>query len=233
MPATAKEEYASAPDGRGKAATYGAVMVWTLCAAGFVWLAAIDLDWKRNHDLALEQGDIAKYARHYDLSRRHYEEAVRINPYSADAHLLLALLYDRRLADNEQALKHYLYARKYAPDHEYTGMIDSSIEVLERIRSGVIEDPVDALADMEDAALDGYPEIFRLRLDPALAADADSYYRGWAARGRGTLAYRRMVREGDGGWRAVLDLAYADGSVMSAHFRAVPGRPWRMMLAFP
>lgn len=217
----------------GKASAFGAVMLWTVSLVGVAWLASIDFDWKHNHDLAIERGNIAKYAGDYPLSRMHYEQAVRYNPYSADAHLALAVLYDRRLADNEKALRHFLYARKYNPEHPYKTVVDDSIDALDLIRTGIMEDPMDALADMETAVGIGSPDRFRRRLAPALEGDADAFYRAWIARGPARLSYRRLVREGGGGWRAILDLHYDDGVAMSMHFLAAPAAPWRMTLSFP
>ncbi|MDR1611937.1 MAG: hypothetical protein LBT97_04040 [Planctomycetota bacterium] len=220
-------------DASRKASAFGAVMLWTISLTGVAWLATVDFDWKSNHDIAIERGDNAQYTGDYGLARMYYQQAVRFNPYSADAHRMLATLYDRRFADNENALRHFLYARKYDPERRRRSAMDDSTDALDLIRAGVIEDPMDALSDMETAVGIGSLERFRARIGPAIEQDAETFYQAWIARGPGRLSSRRMIREADGGWRAVLDLYFDDGAAMSMHFRAAPTLPWRMTLSFP
>lgn len=207
--------------------------LFALCAACAAVLMTRDVNWRHNHDRAIELGDAAGRAGDYSLAERHYRRAVEFNPYSPLAHLNLGALLDRRLADNENAMKHYRYSQKFGGVEQYDAFIKNGIAILDMIGAGVLEDPAYALEDIFLAVEAGSLDSFKARLAPALAGDADRYWRSWRERGRGDLRYRRMRRRIGGRYDAALDIAYPDGTSMSMHFSCSPREPWRLSLAFP
>ena len=201
------------------------------CLALFVMTR--DLDWKRNHDAAMALGREAFMNGDITAARDSFGRAAAFNPFSADAHFSLANLCDTRLGDNEGALSHYLAGLECDPDHPRAGEAAKALAALDMIRSGRIEDPLDAVADMTLAVRDDLFAAFGERLDPKLTAFAGAYWSAWRERDSGALIQRRISQNDAGGFDAVLGFSFRDGSSMSMHFSCLAGQPWRLGVGFP
>lgn len=210
-------------------------------ALGLLALAAVsayliltrDIEWGSRSREARRAGITAETNANYPEARRHYETALANNPYDWETHLALAKLLYHQLNDYDNALRHYLYALAYSPDVSFVAQVEQEIAVLRLIRSGQLENPLDALSDMFLAVEEGAEQIFRRRLALRLRADFPDYWRAWNRRGRGTVTYCNITATRDGFYDAVVELDFPDQTTMSMHFVAPLQDTWRLELSFP
>lgn len=223
----------NAPGVRQRARAALAVL---LALAGLLllgWMLGRDIGWKRNHDSAMEHGGWAESAGDFEAARSYYNQAIEYNPFSAEAHLALGELYDKYFGDNVGAVRHYSAGLKYNPGHVRAGEAKRALDILNQIMDGVIEDPLDAAADMALAASEKFFPAFAFRLGPLPGRHADDYWRGWRQRRLGDMTWRRVTKAENGVYDAVLRFVYSDGSTMSMHFECVAGQPWKLTVGFP
>lgn len=216
---------------RSRATVAIALAAIALAMAG--WLLLSDLDWKRKHDSAMERARWAVNAGNIESARDWLRYALEFNPYSADAHFRLADILNKYFADNELALRHYLEGLKYGPNHHAVTEATKAVAALDMIMTGIIEDPMDAARDMALAARDGAYSTFAMRLGPTPALHVRAYWDGWRKRGLGKPIHRRLQKNDQFDFDAVLGFAFDDGSSMSMHFFCRAGEPWRLVTGFP
>ena len=199
----------------------------------YVFIMTRDLEWKRKHDAAMNQGRRALAIGDVPAARDFFSQASVADPFSAEAYFSLAEICDRRLGDEEGAFRYYLASLACAPDHPRASEAETALHAINMIRAGVIEDPQDAAADMALAANEGTLGIFAERLTPDLAPLAETYWRAWRERGVGVPIQHRIIRNNEGRFYAVLGFAFPDGVSMSMHFSCLAGHPWQLTLSFP
>lgn len=207
-----------------------------LLLAGLVfafWIHTRDREWKRNHDAAFQHGKWALDAGNFEVAQAYFEQAVKFNPYSADAHFALAEIYDTARGHNEDALKHYIAALRCDATHPKAAAAEKAMAALNMIKDGVIEDPLNVAMEMLNATMEKSFLAFKIRLGPEPAKFAEHYWEGWSRRGFGQLIQRRVVQDADGDFDAILAFHYADGVSMSMHFACKAGEPWQLTVAFP
>lgn len=210
-----------------------AVVLSCLAVGLALFIGTRNVGWKRKYDAAMEAALWSYDAGNFPTAQNSLRQALVYNPYSGDAHFLLADILHTHLGDNEDALRHYLSGLRHAPGHPRAKGAANAIAALEMIMTGVIEDPFDAAEDMALATAENAFAAFAERLGPDLAPHADAFWRGWRARGLGNLAYRRVAKNVDGDYDAVLGFLYEDGSSRSMHFFCRAGEPWKLTVAFP
>ena len=213
---------------------FWAALILALGAGTAAWLVFTrDVDWQARNREARMQGYTAEINGNYPLARSRYETALANHPYDWETHLRLANLLNHRLNDQNDALRHYLYALAYSADSSIVAETEAKIRILYLLRTGELEDPQNALEDMFTAAETGTKNLFLRRLDAGLYQGAESYWSAWRGRGRGSVAFSRIEAGRDGMYDALLELDYPDGTIMSMHFRCPLRDVWRLSLSFP
>jgi tetratricopeptide (TPR) repeat protein len=213
---------------------FWAALVLALVAGTAAWLVfSCDIDWPARNRAARRLGLAAEDAGDFPRARAHYEAALADNPYDWNTRLSLANLLNHRLGVRDEALRQYLLALAYSPDHEIIPATEEEIRILRLIRSGELEDPSLAVDDIFAAAGTGAKWLFLRRLDPTLRAGGESYWEGWKRRGRGEIRYSHVASGHNGLYDAVLELAFPDGAVMAVRLRCPLRNTWRLSLSFP
>jgi tetratricopeptide (TPR) repeat protein len=210
-----------------------ALVLIVLSLGAAVWVFNRDIDWKVRGREARILGLAAENDGDFATARRCFEAAVANNPYDWESHLSLADLLYHRLNDNSGALRHYYYALAYAADPDLRERVDEKVAILGMLRTGALENPVDALEEMELSVAEGAGGPFQRRLAPRLRQELSAYRAAWEQRGRGTVVYRNITNLRNGFYDAVLELDYADGTSMSMHFLCPIRDIWRLELSFP
>lgn len=221
------------PRGRFAAGRWLAAALVLAAAAAGAFMLNRDVDWETRNREARALGRTAETNGNHAAARRFYETALANHPYDWETHLALARLLQRFLGDNENALRHYLYALAYGPAAASTPETRREIAVLRLIRSGELEDPRNALEDMFLAVETGSRDVFGQRLAPALRDDFEDYWRGWSRRGRGRVAFCRVTGGRAGTYDAMVELDFPDESSASMHLAGGLRSVWRLELAFP
>ncbi len=139
------------------------------------WIHSRDREWKRNHDAALQHGQWALDAGNIPVAQAYFEQAVTFNPYSADAHLALAEIYDHALGQNEDALKHYIAGLRCDRTHPKAATAEKAMAALNMIKDGIIEDPLNVALEMLWATNEKSFLAFKSRLGPEPAKFAEHY----------------------------------------------------------
>lgn len=210
-------------------------------AVGLIVLSAVsaylvlgrDVDWRTRAREARLLGLTAENNGNHKPARQYYETALANDPYDWETHLSLANLLNHFLDDNENALRHYLYALAYSPNASIVEDTEREIAILRLIRAGDLENPLDALEDMFQAVESGAMNVFRGRLALGLRDDFMEYWRGWNRRGRGEVTFCRIVSERDGFFDAMVEMDFPDGTSMSIHLISPLDDIWRLELGFP
>jgi hypothetical protein len=207
------------------------LFVFAMASAIAVWCR--DVDWEKRQHEARAMGRTAETNGNYQRARQYYEAALANHPYDWESHFSLAKILNHHLNDQDDALRHYLYAMAYSPESAVVANARQETVILELVRSGEIENPLDAVEDMFMAVEAGAREAFALRLSPALRKSADIYWRAWKKRGRGTPVFSRVHNERDGFFDAVVELDFPDGTSMSMHLHCPYLDIWRLDVSFP
>lgn len=220
--------------GAGNGVRFWFALALALGAGTAAWTVLTrDVDWPTRNRDARAQGRTAENNGNYPLARARYETALANHPYDWETHLRLANLLNHRLNDQDDALRHYLYALAYSPDPAIVAETEAKIRILRLLRTGELEDPQNALEDMFVAAETDTENLFFRRLEAGLRPGRESYWNGWRERGRGVVAYSRVEAGREGMYDAVLELEFPDGTTMSLRLRCPLRDIWRLSLSFP
>ncbi|MDR3077729.1 MAG: hypothetical protein LBV15_03075 [Planctomycetota bacterium] len=202
-------------------------------AIGAVCLFTRDMSWESRWRESGRLGRAAERDGETVAARDFYEAALRDHPYDWETRLALADLLNYEFHDNAAALTNYLIAMAGIPGGTAPEETARQMRLLRLIRSGVVEDPVDAAEDMFLAVEAGTERAFRRRLSTVLIRDSAAYWEGWRRRGRGRIGSRRLMELPDGSYAAVLEASFPDRSRLSFRFAADARGVWRLELGFP
>lgn len=208
-----------------------ALIVLSMGAAG--WIFNRDIDWDARRREARILGLEAANDGDFETARHRFEIAVANNPYDWESHLSLADILYHHLNDTPGALRHYYRVLAYNADFELDEEVGEKIAILTMLRTGALENPVDALTDMEISVEEGAKAAFQRRLAPRLRRELEAYWDSWEQRGKGKVVYRNITNLRNGFYDAVLELDYQDGTSMSMHFLCPVRDIWRLELSFP
>lgn len=192
-----------------------------------------DVDWETRGSEARQRGLTAEGNGNYELARRHYESALANHPYDWETHLFLAKVLNYHLNDYDAALRHYYRALAYSPDPSINEETQTAIDILRRIRSGELENPLDALEDMFFCVDAGTKRLFSRRLSIPLREELDAYWAAWNRRGPGKVTYCRVTAGRDGFYDAMVELDFDNDTSMSMRFMCPSKDIWRLELSFP
>lgn len=204
-----------------------------LSAVAAIWLLGRDTEWRTRQTEARAAGLIAQDNGDHAAAKVYFEAALANNPYDWESHLLLADLLNHRLNDNAGALRHYFYALAYGPGGDVGETALREVHILRLIQDGDLEDPEDAVEDMFRAVEAGAEDAFRQRLASAPRELGAHYWSAWSERGRGAVDRTHVHSGHDGFYVAVMELRFADGTVMSVQLRCSLRDIWRLELGFP
>lgn len=220
------------PRGTNRRVLAAVLVVLALLSALLVF--SRDVEWRERRQEARRMGIMAEENGDYQIARRHFETALACHPYDWESHLSLAELLNYRIGDYENALRHYLYCLAYSPEPSAADPVRKKISILRLIRSGELEDPRDALADMLLAARMEARQTFERRLSEDLLPEAAHYLESWRRRGPGEVFYARVLSGRDGCFDATVGLSFPeDETLMSIHLRCRPRDVWQLSLGFP
>ena len=208
------------------------VLMLTAAAAAYLVFTR-DVDWESRMREARQQGLTAERNGNFALARSFYESALANHPYDWETHLSLADILHHQLNNQQDALKHYLFALAYSPEPSIAERVQGEVVILRSIMSGELENPQDALEDMFLALENGAEASFYRRLSVVLRDDAKAYWEGWRQRGRGTVSTVRIASTHNGFFDAQVELDFPDGTAMSVHLYCPLRDIWRLDLSFP
>lgn len=209
-----------------------------ICAALVALAAAIsvfsrDIHWRDRSREARQRGLTAYRNGHHQLSRAYFEAALADNPYDWQSHLDLAKVLFRRLNELDGALEHYLYTLAYSHEPAVVEEAREAIDIIRLIRSGVLENPHNAIEDMFLTAERDARAAFIRRLSPPLREDGDVYWDAWRQRGRGKVSRLIISSDRNGFYDASIELEFPDDTSMSMHLMCPLRDIWRLELSFP
>lgn len=212
---------------------WAALMLVLICVVAAFLIFTRDIAWEPRRREARGLGLTAEHNGNYAVARIQYETALANHPYDWETHLSLANLLNYRLNDQDNALRHYLYALAYSPEPSLLRDAQSEVEILKLIRRGEIENPYDAIDDIFSAVESNAETLFYRRLSIVLRRDAKAFWEGWRKRGRGTVSGVRIVSRHDGFFDAQIELDFPDATSMSIHLYSPLRDIWRVELSFP
>lgn len=218
---------------RGTARRLAAALLAVLALAGALSLFTRDVNWRaRSHEAKRLAGG-ALHNGNYAAARDRYIEALENNPYDWEAHHRLASILNHNLNDPEGALRHYLYSLAYSPDSEIVEPTRREVNILRLIRSGELENPVEAIEDMFLSVESNARQAFSRRLELRLRRDGDAYWNGWRLRGRGTVVGTKITSNHEGLYDAAVEIMFPDETGMLLHMQSPLRDIWRVDLSFP
>lgn len=224
--------------GRGKSGggakrTWLALMLGLLAVLGALVVLTRDVAWDSRCRQARLLGHTAYGNGNYQAARTHYEEALANNPYDWESHYSLAQIFNHRLNDYEGALRHYLYALAYSPDAVIVESTKREINILRLIRSGELENPLEAVEDMFQSVESNARHAYLRRLELRLRRDIGAYWEGWRTRGRGEVVSTKITSNHEGIYDAAIELQFPDDTSMLLHLQSPLRDIWRLDLSFP
>lgn len=219
--------------GRGGWRRWLALLLGLLAVAGALTLFTRDVNWRARSHEAKRRAVGAYHNGNYEAARDAFIEALENNPYDWESHHRLAGLLNHRLNDPEGALRHYLYTMAYSPDSDIVEPTKREINILRLIRSGELENPVEAIEDMFQSVESNAPKAFMRRLEEQLRRDGDAYWHGWTQRGRGTVVWTKITSNHEGLYDAAVGITFPDETAMLLHMQCPLRDIWRVDLSFP
>lgn len=218
----------------GAGLRFWAAVFLAVCAVLGGWAVLTrDIDWPTRNRSARLRGRAAEHAGNFPLARDAYESALVNNPYDWETRLRLADLLNTRLAERDAALRHYLHALAYSQDASIAPETEAKVRILRLLRSGELEEPSSAVADMFAAAELEAEGLFRERLAVVPESAWSAHWDAWRERGRGVVTRSRVEAGRHGLFDALVELEYPDGTAMSMHLRCSLRSIWKVSLSFP
>lgn len=213
--------------------SWTAVVLSVLALAGALLVFSRDVAWQTRSQEAVERAQTAVVNGKYELARGLYMDAIANNPYDYETHQALAEILNHRLNDHEGALRHYLYSLAYSPEISGSEAVRREITILGLIRSGELENPLDAIEEMFNCVEGNAKKAFIRRVEIRHRGDGDAYWEGWRKRGRGVVTGMRITNNHEGFYDAAMELRFPDDTVMLVHLLCPLRDIWRLDLAFP
>lgn len=210
-----------------------AIALILLSAAGAYFVFSRDIDWETRNKEARRLGLSAEHNGNFNAARAYYEAALANNPYDWETHLSLANILNHRLNNQNDAIRHYLFALAYSREPSLVESTNAEVEVLRLMRSGKLENPASALEDIFLAVEAGAEQSFYRRLSISTRDDWPVYWKNWNTRGRGQVTRTRIVSTHDGFYDAMIEMDFPDNTSMSIHMYCPLQDIWRLELSFP
>jgi len=219
---------------------------WAAALALLGLVAGCDVDWEERANQtflkaarAQQEGD---FQRAYGLC----QQTLKDNPYHAEANLRLAEMLDQRLFRQKQAasLAIYYYERYLdlgLTEARTVTRVRQALAMLEKIRSGELEDPADAVDDFLAAVRANQMRPFAERLDAQLMIllhnreiSSQQYLDSWkTALEGGTICFAsRLLDESRGQFRALVTVDFVGGKAgtetREIHLLLGNGKTWEI-----
>lgn len=220
-------------EGRGRGLRWLALLLGVVAVVAAYLVFSRDVDWRTRNLDEKGLGETAYSNGNYMVARQHLLSAIANDPYDWEAHYQLASIMNRRLNDHEGALKHYLLALAYSPESSIVEPVRREISILRLIRSGELENPLEAIEDMFQCIESNARHTFMRRLELRLRRDGSAYWDGWRLRGRGKITGVTITSNHDGLYDAAIELQFPDQTSMLLHLQCPLRDIWRINLSFP